>query len=239
MDKLHFDRHTSAQYNAELEEARKHLMQMGGLVEQQVSDALKALIEMDTALAQRVIDTDQSVNKMEIEIDEECTMILARRHPAASDLRFVIAVTKAVNDLERMGDEASKVARHTLELADTGSGPQGYVELRHIGEKVRQMVQQSLDSFARLNAESALEVLQQDEAVDLEYGTAIRSLITTMMEDPRSISRALNVMWSLRSLERIGDHARNVAESVIYLVKGKDVRHKELKHVAAQVKKGK
>lgn len=239
MDKLHFDRHTSAQYNAELEEARKHLMQMGGLVEQQVSDALKALIEMDTALAQRVIDTDQSVNKMEIDIDEECTMILARRHPAASDLRFVIAVTKAVNDLERMGDEASKVARHTLELADTGSGPQGYVELRHIGEKVRQMVQQSLDSFARLNAESALEVLRQDEAVDLEYGTAIRSLITTMMEDPRSISRALNVMWSLRSLERIGDHARNVAESVIYLVKGKDVRHKELEHVAAQVKKGK
>lgn len=239
MDKLHFDRHTSAQYNAELEEARKHLMQMGGLVEQQVSDALKALIEMDTALAQRIIDTDQSVNKMEIDIDEECTMILARRHPAASDLRFVIAVTKAVNDLERMGDEASKVARHTLELADTGSGPQGYVELRHIGEKVRQMVQQSLDSFARLNAESALEVLQQDEAVDLEYGTAIRSLITTMMEDPRSISRALNVMWSLRSLERIGDHARNVAESVIYLVKGKDVRHKELEHVAAQVKKGK
>lgn len=237
MDEMHFDRHTSAQYNAELEEARNHLMRMGGLVEQQVADALKALIEMDSELAQRVIHTDQDVNKMEVEIDEECTMILARRHPAASDLRFVIAVTKAVNDLERMGDEASKVARHALELADTGSGPQGYVELRHLGEKVRQMVRQALDSFARLNADSALDVLQQDKAVDLEYGTAIRSLITTMMEDPRSISRALNVMWSLRSLERIGDHARNVAESVIYLVKGKDVRHKELDHVAAQVKK--
>ncbi len=237
MDKTHFDRHTSAQYNAELEEARKNLMQMGGLVEQQVEDALKALMEMDTALAQRVIDTDKTVNDMELEIDEECTRILALRHPAASDLRFVIAVTKAVNDLERMGDEASKVAKHTLELADTGSGPQGYVELRHIGEKVRQMVSQSLDSFARLNTESAFDVLQQDQAVDLEYGTAIRTLVTTMMEDPRTITRALNVMWSLRSLERIGDHARNVAESVIYLVKGKDVRHIKLDQIEAQIKK--
>jgi phosphate transport system protein len=237
MDKTHFDRHTSAQYNAEMEDARKNLMKMGGLVEQQVEDALKALLEMDTALAQRVIDTDETVNDMEMEIDEECTRILALRHPAASDLRFVIAVTKAVNDLERMGDEASKVAKHTLELADTGSGPQGYVELRHIGEKVRQMVSQSLDSFARLSTDSALDVLQQDQAVDLEYGTAIRTLVTTMMEDPRTITRALNVMWSLRSLERIGDHARNVAESVIYLVKGQDVRHIKLDEVEAQIKK--
>ncbi|PTY35685.1 phosphate transport system regulatory protein PhoU [Saccharospirillum sp. MSK14-1] len=238
MDKMQFDKHTSTQFNAELEEARKNLMQMGGLVEQQVEDAIKALMDMDTALAQRVIETDQTVNSMEIDIDEECTRILARRHPAASDLRFVIAVTKAVNDLERIGDEASKVASHTLELADTGSGPQGYVELRHIGEQVRLMVQHSLDAFARLDADSALNVLHQDKAVDLEYGTAIRSLITTMMEDPRSISRALNVMWSLRSMERIGDHARNVAESVIFLVQGKDVRHKALEQVAAQVKKG-
>jgi phosphate transport system protein len=237
MDKTHFDRHTSAQYNTEMEEARKNLMKMGGLVEQQVEDALKALMEMDTALAQRVIETDETVNDMEMEIDEECTRILALRHPAASDLRFVIAVTKAVNDLERMGDEASKVAKHTLELADTGSGPQGYVELRHIGEKVRQMVSQSLDSFARLSTDSAFDVLQQDQAVDLEYGTAIRTLVTTMMEDPRTITRALNVMWSLRSLERIGDHARNVAESVIYLVKGQDVRHINLDEVEAQIKK--
>lgn len=237
MDKSHFDRHTSAQYNAELEEARKNLMQMGGLVEQQVEDALKALMEMDTSLAQRVIDTDKTVNEMELEIDEECARILALRHPAASDLRFVIAVSKAVNDLERMGDEASKVAKHTLELADTGSGPQGYVELRHIGEKVRAMVAQALDSFARLNTDSAFDVLHQDQAVDLEYGTAIRTLVTTMMEDPRTISRALNVMWALRSLERIGDHARNVAESVIYLVKGKDVRHIGLDQVEAQIKK--
>lgn len=237
MDKLQFDKHTSAQYNAELEEARKNLMQMGGLVEQQVEDAVKALMDMDTALAQRVIDTDATVNDMELDIDEDCTRILARRHPAASDLRFIIAVSRAVTDLERMGDEAAKVAQHTLELADSGSGPQGYVELRHIGQAVKLMVQHALDAFARLDADSALEVMQQDKAVDLEYGTAIRTLITNMMEDPRSISRALNIMWSLRSLERIGDHARNVAESVIYLVKGKDVRHKKLEHVEAQIKR--
>jgi phosphate transport system protein len=122
-------------------------------------------------------------------------------------------------------------------MSNGGYGPQGYVELRHIGEKVRQMVQQSLDAFARLDAEAALSVMQQDKAVDLEYGTAIRTLVTTMMEDPRTISRALNVMWALRSLERIGDHARNVAESVIYLVKGKDVRHKKLEKIAEQIKK--
>lgn len=237
MDKLQFDKHTSAQYNAELEEARKNLMQMGGLVEQQVEDAVKALMDMDTSLAQRVIETDTTVNEMELDIDEECTRILALRHPAASDLRFIIAVSRAVTDLERMGDEAAKVARHTLELADTGSGPQGYVELRHLGLEVRHMVQHSLDAFARLDADSALTVMQQDKTVDLEYGTAVRSLITTMMEDPRSISRALNVMWSLRSLERIGDHARNIAESVIYLVEGKDVRHKKLEHVEAQIKR--
>lgn len=237
MDKMTFDKHTSAQFNAELEDARKHLMEMGGLVEQQIETAFKSLMEVDTELAARAIEKDKDVNKMEITIDKQTTQILAKRNPAASDLRFIISVTKTVNELERIGDEAAKIAKQAIELADTGSGPQGYVELRHIGEKVRQMVQSSLDAFARLDAEAALSVIQQDKAVDLEYGTAIRSLVTTMMEDPRSISRALNVMWALRSLERIGDHARNIAEQVIYLVKGKDVRHKKLEKVAEQVKK--
>jgi phosphate transport system protein len=136
-----------------------------------------------------------------------------------------------------MGDEAAKIAKQAIELSDAGSGPQGYVELRHIGEKVRQMVQQSLDAFARLDAEAALSVMHMDKAVDLEYGTALRTLITKMMEDPRTIARALNVMWALRSLERIGDHARNVSEQVIYLVKGKDVRHKKLEKVEEQLNK--
>ena len=237
MEKLTFDRHTSAQFNAELEGARKHLMEMGGLVEQQIDVAFRSLMSVDTDLAAKAIKMDKDVNKMELMIDKETTHILAKRNPAASDLRFIISVTKTVNDLERIGDEAAKIAKQAIELSDSGSGPQGFVELRHIGEKVRQMVHMSLDAFARLDADAALSVMHQDEAVDLEYGTAIRTLVTKMMEDPRTISRALNVMWALRSLERIGDHARNVAESVIYLVKGKDVRHKKLDKITEQLKK--
>ena len=237
MDKLTFDKHTSAQFNAELEGARKHLMEMGGLVEEQIEIAFKSLMEVDTDLADKAIKMDKEVNKMELMIDKETTQILAKRNPAASDLRFIISVTKTVNDLERMGDESAKIAKQAIVLADSGSGPQGFVELRHIGGKVRQMVQESLDAFARLDADAALDVMHQDKAVDLEYGDAIRTLVTKMMEDPRTISRALTVMWALRSLERIGDHARNIAESVIYLVKGKDVRHKKLEKVAEQLKK--
>lgn len=236
MDKMTFDKHTSAQFNAELEGARKSLMEMGGLVEQQLEIAFKALLEVDSDLADRAIKMDKDVNKMELMIDRETTQILAKRHPAASDLRFIIAVTRSVHDLERMGDEATKIAAQAIALADSGSGPQGFVELRHIGEKVRRMVHVALDAFARLDAEAALTVLTDDKAVDLEYGTAVRTLVTTMMEDARTISRALNVMWALRSIERIGDHSRNVAESVIYLVKGKDVRHKKLEKVAEQIK---
>jgi len=237
MGKLTFDKHTSAQFNAELEGARKNLMEMGGLVEQQIEIAFKALINVDTELADKAIKMDKEVNKMELMIDKETTQILAKRNPAASDLRFIIAVTKTVNDLERVGDEATKIAKQAIELSDSGSGPQGFIELRHIGEKVRQMIHQSLDAFARLDANSALSVMHQDKEVDLEYGTAIRTLVTKMMEDPRTISRALNVMWALRSLERIGDHARNIGESVIYLVKGKDIRHKKLEKVEEHINK--
>jgi phosphate transport system protein len=237
MAKLTFEKHTSAQFTAELEQARKHLMQMGGLVEQMVESAFKALQEVDTSLAEQTVKMDKEVNEMELKIDRECTQILARRNPAASDLRFILSVTRAVTDLERIGDEATKIAKQAIEIADAGNGPQGFVELRHIGEKVRQMVHGSLDSFARLDTDLALSVLHQDKAVDLEYGTAIRTLMTKMMEDPRTISHALNVMWALRSLERIGDHARNIGESVIYLVKGKDVRHKKLAKIEEQLNK--
>lgn len=237
MEKMTFDKHTSAQFNAELEGARKHLMEMGGLVEEQIETAFKSLMEVDSDLANKAIKMDKDVNKMEVGIDKETTQILAKRNPAASDLRFIIAVTKTVNELERMGDEATKIAKQAIALSDDGSGPQGYVELRHIGGKVREMVRSSLDAFARLDAEAALAVMHMDKAVDLEYGTAIRTLVTKMMEDPRTISRALNVMWALRSLERIGDHARNVSESVIYLVEGKDVRHKKLEKIEEQLGK--
>jgi len=223
-----YTRHISQQFNEELELVKNRLLEMGGLVEQQLTDAILSLINADSEMAQRVIDADKKINLMETDLDEECTGILARRQPAAGDLRLVISVMRAVNDLERVGDEAAKVAKLAIKLCEEGEAPKGYVEIRHIGDRVIKMTQAALTAFARLDAESALKVAREDKSVDLEYASAMRELVTCMMEDPRSISRVLNVMWSLRALERIGDHARNIAEDVIYLVKGKDVRHSSL-----------
>ncbi|MNF52528.1 phosphate uptake regulator, PhoU [Pseudomonas linyingensis] len=217
--------HISAQFNAELEEIRSHLLAMGGLVEKQVTDAVNALVDADSGLAQQVREVDAQINQMERDIDEECVRILARRQPAASDLRLIISISKSVIDLERIGDEATKIAKRAIELCEDGQAPRGYVEIRHIGEQVRKMVQEALDAFARFDADLALSVAQYDKIVDREYKSALRELATYMMEDPRSISRVLSVIWALRSLERIGDHARNIAELVIYLVRGTDVRH--------------
>lgn len=228
--------HISQQFNAELEEVRSHLLAMGGLVEKQVNDAVTALVEADSGLAWQVREIDDQTNQMERDIDEACLRILARRQPAASDLRLVISISKSVIDLERIGDEASKIARRAIELCEEGSAPRGYVEVRHIGDQVRCMVRDALDAFARFDPELALSVAQYDKTVDREYKTAIRELATYMMEDPRSISRVLNIIWVLRSLERIGDHARNIAELVIYLVRGTDVRHLGLKRMQEEVR---
>lgn len=225
MDTFFFGKHSSAQFNESLEFIRNHLLEMGGLVEKQVDDALQALLNADSTLAEQVQRTEDEVNNLEIRIDEECTRVLALRQPAASDLRLIIAVSKAVSDLERIGDESDKIARLALQLAREGESPRGYVEVRHIGSQVRSMLRDTLDAFARFDAEKALKVAAKDKDVDLEYRSAMRSLVTFMMEDPRAITRVLNIIWSLRSLERIGDHARNVSEQVIYLVEGKDVRH--------------
>jgi phosphate transport system protein len=217
--------HISAQFNADLEEVRGHLLEMGGLVEQQVNDAVSALIDANSALARQVRKLDRQINQMETRIDEECVRILARRQPAASDLRLVISISKAVIDIERIGDEATKIAKRAIMLCDEGESPKGYVEVRHIGSQVQRMVQEALHAFARQDAELALHVVQYDKKIDIEYKSALRELVTYMMEDPRSISRVLSVIWALRSLERIGDHARNIAELVIYLVHGTDLRH--------------
>jgi len=227
--------HISQQYNVELEEVRSHLLAMGGLVEKQVSDAVRAVIDADAGLARQVRTIDDQIDIMERGIDEECLRILARRQPAASDLRLIISISKSVIDLERIGDEASKIARRAIELTEDGEAPRGYVEVRHIGEQVRKMVHQALDSFARFDAELALSVAQYDKLIDREYKSALRELATYMMEDPRSISRVLSIIWVLRSLERVGDHARNIAELVIYLVQGTDVRHMGLKRMAEEV----
>lgn len=227
--------HISQQYNVELEEVRSHLLAMGGLVEKQVSDAVRAVIDADAGLARQVRAIDDQIDIMERGIDEECLRILARRQPAASDLRLIISISKSVIDLERIGDEASKIARRAIELTEDGEAPRGYVEVRHIGEQVRKMVHQALDAFARFDAELALSVAQYDKLIDREYKSALRELATYMMEDPRSISRVLSIIWVLRSLERVGDHARNIAELVIYLVQGTDVRHMGLKRMAEEV----
>lgn len=227
--------HISQQFNAELEDVRSHLLAMGGLVEKQVNDAVNALIDADSGLAQQVREIDDQINQMERNIDEECVRILARRQPAASDLRLIISISKSVIDLERIGDEASKVARRAIQLCEEGESPRGYVEVRHIGSQVQKMVQEALDAFARFDVDLALSVAQYDKTVDREYKTALRELVTYMMEDPRAISRVLNIIWALRSLERIGDHARNIAELVIYLVRGTDVRHIGLTRMKEEV----
>ncbi|WP_447530394.1 phosphate signaling complex protein PhoU [Vreelandella sp. TE19] len=217
--------HISRQFNQELEELKTRLMAMGGLVEKQVQNAVHALMENDSHLAEEVRDNDRQVNDMQLKIDEECTRVLARRQPAASDLRLVLAVIRATSDLERIGDEASKIARNALTLSDNSSGIRGLVEVRHISEHVRKMLRDALTAFARFDTELAMQVVREDESVDDEYGSAMRSLMTFMMEDSRSISSVLSIMWVLRALERVGDHANNLAEYVVYLVKGLDIRH--------------
>jgi len=227
MDKLNFDQHISRQFNEDLEEIKTSMLEMGGLVVSQVADSVIALEEADSAVAERVINTEQTIDAMEVDIDETCTLLIARRQPAASDLRMVLAVSKTIRDLERIGDEAHKIAKMAVMLSEEGAAPRGYVEVRHIGDRVGKMVNSALDAFARFDAEQAIATMKEDEQVNLDYRTALREMITYMMEDPRSISRSLNILWVLRALERIGDHSKNICEHIVYLVQGRDIRHQD------------
>lgn len=220
-----YQQHISARFNNELESLRNQMLAMGGKVENQLTQALEAVMKLDTGEAEVVVSRDSEVNQMEMDIDDECATIIARRQPTASDLRLVIAIIKVNTDLERIGDEAAKVAAQAVRMADDGRSQSDCVELRRIGNRVAHMLRQALDAFARLDVEQAVEVVKGDEEVDKEYGSAMRSLVTFMMEDPREIGAILNEMWALRSLERIGDHSCNIAEQVVYLVRGMDVRH--------------
>lgn len=237
MDTLNLDQHISNQFNADLEQLRTQFLEMGGLVEEQVADAVRAIETADGALAEKVRRTESDIDRRELELDRVCTLILARRQPAASDLRLVLMVTRATADLERIGDEANKIAKMAIALNEDGAAPRGYVELRHIAAGVIKLVNLALDAFARFDVDTAKIVVRDDSLVDQEYRTAIRELITYMMEDPRSISRVMNIMWALRALERIGDHARNIAEHVIYLVHGMDVRHMSFKEMEEKIEK--
>jgi len=231
MEKSDIGHHISQQYNTELDELRNRVLAMGGLAEKQIADAVTALIDADHDLAEHVIDTDYQVNAMEVGIDEECTQVLARRQPAASDLRLIVAVIKTITDLERIGDQAEKVARMGLRLAEEERPKDNYIELHNMGKLVQEMLNHALDAFARMDVEAAIKVAHQDLTVDNQYESIMRQHITHMMEDPRSIARSLDVMWASRALERIGDHSRNISEYVIYLVKGKDVRHISLEQM--------
>ncbi|MCR4302335.1 MAG: phosphate signaling complex protein PhoU [Sulfuricaulis sp.] len=233
MEQMHT--HISRQFNAELEDIRSRVLKMGGLVEQQIENAIEALVKGDTAQGEAVILNDTQVNKMEVTIDEECCQIIARRQPAASDLRLVVAVIKTITDLERIGDEAEKIARMAVQLAREERPKNNYAEIQSLGTHVREMLHDTLDAFARLDIEAAVRIAREDIKVDQKYEGTMRQMITYMMEDPRTISRVLNVIWAARALERIGDHSCNICEYVIYLVKGKDVRHTSLDQVEREI----
>ena len=227
----HFDQHISRQFNQELEMLRQDVMAMGGVAEEMVRDALIALVDGDTARAQQVIDMDDQVNQMEMEIDEQCTMILARRQPTASDLRLVIAIIRTVNDLERVGDEAEKIARMAVSLADMDRPRGNYHELETMGATVRTMLTDALDGFVRMVPEVAVTLVRQDEKVDSEYEGLLRQYYTYLVEDPRNTRRVIDSIWIARSLERIGDHAKNIGEYIIYLTEGEDIRHAQIEDV--------
>ena len=230
-----YGQHISGQFNTELESLRTQLLAMGGQVELQLTTALEALMKLDSGVAKSIVRNDREINQMEMTIDDECATIIARRQPTASDLRLVITILKVNRDLERIGDEAAKVAKQAVQLSEDGMSPSSFVEIRHIGALVGVLLRQSLDAFARLDVTKAIEVVKGDAEVDKQYGSAMRSLVTFMVEDPRNVGAILNEMWALRSLERIGDHACNIAEHVVYLVKGLDVRHGLLSELGEDV----
>ena len=218
------NKHISGRFNQELENVRNHVLSMGGLVEQQLSSALDAVSTNDAELAEKVRKNDYKVNAMEVSIDEECTRIIARRQPAASDLRLVIAIAKTIADLERIGDEAERIAKVALD-SFTKDQQDLLVNIENMGRQVLKMLHDVLDAFARMDVQRAFEVHKEDAKVDREYEAITRQIMTYMMEDPRSIPKIMDLVWSVRSLERIGDRCLNIAEYIIYFVNGKDIRH--------------
>jgi phosphate transport system protein len=223
--------HISQQFEKELEDIRSRVLAMGGLVEQQVTNALEALMTGDSELAREVMSMDDDVNDLELTIDEECIQIIALRQPTASDLRLVAGILKTITDLERIGDESVSIAKMALNLSEKDRPKKNYRELQALGNHVRGMLRDALDAFARFDVNQAMAVAREDQSVDSEYESIIRQLITYMMEDARAVTRVIDMMWSARSLERIGDHAHNVCEHIIYMVEGKDVRHLSIENM--------
>ncbi|MDJ0909009.1 MAG: phosphate signaling complex protein PhoU [Woeseiaceae bacterium] len=217
--------HISKRFSKDLEDLRSMVLSMGGLVETQLSRAISAIVSGDSELGLKVAHDDYKVNNLEVSIDEECNRILATRSPAARDLRLIVAIIKTITDLERIGDEAEKIGFLASNLAAMDRPSDSYRELKNLGDHVSRMLRDAMNAFARLDVSEAGTVVLEDEQVDSEYDAIARQCITFMMEDPRSIKRVMNVTWAARSLERIGDHAKNICEYVIYMVQGRDIRH--------------
>jgi len=234
----HFHQHISRQFNQELEDLRKDVMTMGGLAEQMIADAIGALIDGDSARAEQVIERDHQVNDMEKDIDQQCIQILARRQPTASDLRLVMAIIKTVNDIERVGDEAEQIAKMAIRLVGRDRPRGNYGELETMGGHVRSMVRDALNGFARLEPEVAIALKRQDQKVDAEYEAILRQYYSYLMEEPRNTSRILDSIWVARSLERIGDHAKNIGEYIVYMVEGKDIRRASAEEIEKSLGEG-
>ena len=231
------DKHLSSQFDAELNQISTNVMEIGGLVESQIRQAIYALSNFSVEVADDVIVTENRVNALEVEIDREIASVISRRQPTARDLRLLVAMSKTTANLERVGDEAAKIARMVKSIID-GVAPRALPssDLRVCGELASGLLRKALDSFARLDVHSAVAILREDDLIDKEFDGFVRKLITYMMEDPRTISSSLDLLFVAKALERIGDHAKNIAELIIYIVKGEDVRHASIEHIESTIK---
>ncbi len=228
--------HTYKQFDADMEAVRARVLEMGGLVEEQVGKAVEALISGNTKLAEEVIANDHRVNALEVASDEACTHIIALRQPTAGDLRMILTIVKTITDLERIGDEAAKIARYAIKIYENDriTSPR-YNEIKYMAGLANKMLRESLDAFARLDASGAADVARQDMEVDEEFHLIMRHLITYMMEDPRTITTFIDLLFVVKAIERIGDHAKNMSEYVVFMVKGKDVRHTTIEELERQL----
>jgi len=230
--------HISKAFETDLDTTRTRVLQMGGLVEAQILAAIDAYASGESALIDQVIENERRVNGYEVAIDGACNHIVVKRQPAASDLRLIMGISKIVTDLERIGDEAQKIARMAKRIHEHGGQhAQRFPAVRHAAQIAVSMLRHALDAFARLDVVAATEVLKEDSAIDEEFTSVLRQLITYMMEDPRTITPALEIVWVAKAIERIGDHAKNLAEQVIYIVKGTDVRHTSFADIEREVAK--
>lgn len=230
------EKHLSTQFDSELNSVSSRVMELGGLVESQIRQAIYALSQFSMEAVEQVASIEQRVNAMEVEIDHELSSIIARRQPTARDLRLLIAFSKATANLERMGDEAHKMARMVKSIIESGAARSlSSSDLRMAADLASGLLRKALDAFARLDTKAALDILKEDDLIDKEFDGFVRKLVTYMMEDPRTISASLDLLFLAKAIERIGDHSKNVAELIIYLVKGKDVRHAAMNDIESAV----